>query len=85
MPPLNEMMVSADHDYFALSKRFLLATTGQAALTNTTALVVAVLLPKLGTASRYEWLGGAGIFAAACATVVLETRDWCDSLLAPCL
>jgi hypothetical protein len=87
LPPLAALAAAgSDADGFALSKRFLLATGCQVALTNTAALVLAALLPRGGggdgggghpaTAVRIEWLGRAGLVAAACAAVLLETHDW---------
>ena len=77
LPPLASL--AAGPDGIALSKRFLLATGGQVTLTNTTALLLAALLPGRGpaTCARLVWLGRAGLLAAACATVLLETSDWC--------
>lgn len=79
LPPLASLAVDPEADGFALSKRFLLASGGQVTLTNTAALLLAALLPggDPAAAARLEWLGRAGLVAAACAAVLLETRDWC--------
>ena len=82
VPPL--MQLAGDRNEVALSRRFLLATSGLIVITNSTALVLAALLPRLGVGvagTRAEWIGRAGLVVAACATVVLEKRDWCAS---PC-
>ena len=82
LPPLAALAAAgSDADGFALSKRFLLATGCQVALTNTAALVLAALLRGSSgldptAAARIEWLGRTGLAAAACAAVLLETRDW---------
>ena len=79
LPPLASLATGPEADGIALSKRFLLAIGGQVTLTNTAALLLAALLQGGGSAAaaRLEWLGRAGLVAAACAAVLLETRDWC--------
>jgi len=82
VPPLTQL--AGDKNELALSRQFLLATSGLIVITNSTALVLAALLPRLGVGvagMSAEWIGRAGLVVAACATVVLEKRDWCAS---PC-
>jgi len=80
LPPLSKLTAGSDVDSFVMSKRFLLAASGLITITNTTAITIAALMPRLKTslAWRNEWLGRAGIVVAACATVLLETHDWFD-------
>ena len=80
LPPLSKLTAGSDVDFFVMSKRFLLAASGLITITNTTAITIAALMPRLKTslAWRTEWLSGAGIVVAACATVLLETHDWFD-------
>ena len=39
---------------------------------------------RLTADARHEWVGGAGLLVAACASVYLETCDWCAEAACSC-
>ena len=82
LPPLGELDGHPGPTAVSVSRHFLIATCGLVVATHASALGLAAVLPRVlsGVARSHagcvEWLGGVGLAVGACATVLLETRDW---------